>query len=136
MFDGFKSVLWMNQSIYQSFMEKIYIFVFIFIKIIFCFTLNDMHLESKGTYQVVLEGDHQQSHTMAKLIQSFFFLSTQNQICLVSHIQRVSFLLFFRSSEKLRNVKTWLLPIDIVLFLTVLELNSFFKLVLFSSNIM
>lgn len=73
MFDGFKSVLWMNQSIYQSFMEKIYIFVFIFIKIIFCFTLNDMHLESKGTYQVVLEGDHQQSHTMAKLIQSFFF---------------------------------------------------------------
>lgn len=95
-----------------------------------------MHLESKGTYQVVLEGDHQQSHTMAKLIQSFFFLSTQNQICLVSHIQRVSFLLFFRSSEKLRNVKTWLLPIDIVLFLTVLELNSFFKLVLFSSNIM
>lgn len=95
-----------------------------------------MHLESKGTYQVVLEGDHQQSHTMAKLIQSFFFLSTQNQICLVSHIQRVSFLLFFRSSEKLRNVKTWLLPIDIVLFLTVLGLNSFFKLVLFSSNIM
>lgn len=106
MFDGLKSVLWMNQSIYQSFIEKIYIFVFIFIKIIFCFTLNDMHLESKGTYQVVLEGDHQQSHTMAKLIQSFFFIYTKSNLFGFTHTKSFIFIVFsqFRKVKKCKDM--------------------------------